>query len=322
MRFIFATLLFLPFCTWSQYSIQAPLLGHEGIHYQDPRIINWAVGGTLERGLKHIENPSLGYATSGNIESCLGAPTINVLSLGDGGNAVLTFEFPIKNGDGPDFVIFENGFTDLENDTLAFLELAFVEVSSNGEDFFRFPSISLMQNEEQLDNFSLADARLYHNLAGKHIAFYGTPFDLEEIEDHPLLNKNAITHIKVIDVIGSIDPLLAQLDSQGNIINDPYPTPFPSGGFDLAAIGVLHQQSLNVDEVKEQAILIYPNPTQGRIYIDPSLRGEKMTIYNNTGQQLWQGRVPNEDYWDLDFLPHGWHILSTSEIHIPLMIYP
>ena len=34
--------------------------------------------------------------------------------------------------------------------------------------------------------------------------------------------------------------LYASYDSQGNIINDPFPTPFETGGFDLDAIGVIH----------------------------------------------------------------------------------
>lgn len=322
MKYLFAFLFLSPIGVWSQYSLQSPLLGHAGIHYQDPRIVNWAVAGTLERGLKHIEQPSLGYAIIGNIESALGAPSLNVLSLGDGGRVTLTFEYPIKNGTGPDFAVFENGFTHLENDTLAFLEVAFVEVSSNGEDFFRFPSISLMQTTEQLVNLSFVDTRYYHNLAGKHIAFYGTPFDLDDLDDHPLLNKNAITHVKIIDVIGSINPEIASRDSQGNIINDPYPTPFPNSGFDLAAIGVLHQLPTNIEENHDQKVLIYPNPSRGRVYVHSEIKDKIATIFNINGQELWQGRVPHQQEWELTFLPHGWYLIRIEDISIPLMIQP
>ena len=60
------------------------------------------------------------------------------------------------------------------------------------------------------------------------------------------MDVNNITHIKVIDVIGSIDPTIATYDHNGNVINDPFPTPFPSSGFDLDAIGVIHEQPLDL----------------------------------------------------------------------------
>ena len=64
------------------------------------------------------------------------------------------------------------------------------------------------------------------------------------------LDINNITHVKIIDVIGSINQSYASYDSQGNIINDPFPTPYETGGFDLDAIGVIHsfvgiEESLN-----------------------------------------------------------------------------
>ena len=60
--------------------------------------------------------------------------------------ATVTFASPIYNGEGPDFAVFENGF-DIDDEydptgVLHFLELAFVEVSSDGENFFRFPAVT------------------------------------------------------------------------------------------------------------------------------------------------------------------------------------
>jgi hypothetical protein len=49
--------------------------------------------------------------------------------------------------------------------------------------------------------------------------------------------------VRVVDVVGSIDPAYARRDSDGRIVNDPWPTDFPiigNGGFDLDAIGVFH----------------------------------------------------------------------------------
>ena len=56
-----------------------------------------------------------------------------VVSLGDGGVAILTFDTPLSDGPGPDFAVFENAFLE------TFLELAFVEVSSDDVNYFRFP---------------------------------------------------------------------------------------------------------------------------------------------------------------------------------------
>jgi hypothetical protein len=44
--------------------------------------------------------------------------------------------------------------------------------------------------------------------------------------------------VRIVDVVGSLT--LGSVDSLGNVVNDPYPTAFASGGFDLDAVGVLH----------------------------------------------------------------------------------
>jgi hypothetical protein len=162
-----------------------------------------------------------------------------VVSLGDGGIATLTFSAAIFNGEGFDFAIFENSFSD------DFLELAHVEVSSDGINFFRFPSVSLSPSDVQVESFGLLDATQIYNLAGKYRLFYGTPFDLQDLANELGLDINSMTHVRIIDVVGSILPEFATYDSQGNIINDPWPTPFPTSGFDLDAVGVIHQVGVN-----------------------------------------------------------------------------
>ena len=74
----------------------------------------------------------MGKASSGDTNSPLGkAGDGTILSLGDGGEATLTFSTPISNGQGADFAIFENSFS------ATFLELGLVEVSSDGQNFVR-----------------------------------------------------------------------------------------------------------------------------------------------------------------------------------------
>ncbi len=222
----------------------APAAGQAGstaIRYDSPLFISWASGvSQLVRGPVDISDPMGPAASYGEISDVLGvsdaiADNFPVLSLGDGGSITLTFTSPIMDGAGADFAVFENGLNNF------FLELAFVEVSSNGSNFHRFQSYSETPTATQIGSFSLLDPTNLHNLAGKYRSGYGTPFDLAELNGMPGLNLAAVTHIRITDVVGSINPTYASRDSQNRIINDPWRTAFDTGGFDLDAIGVIHQ---------------------------------------------------------------------------------
>jgi len=171
-------------------------------------------------------------------ENALGPATgdgSDIVALGNGGSITLTFAPPITNGEGFDFAVFENSFVDFN-----FLELAFVEVSSNGVDFVRFPSAYL--GSSPLGPFELIDSpSIIEGLASKYWVGQGTPFDLDVLRFDPFvqtgaLNLRAITHVRIVDIIGDG----TATDSFGNPIYDPTPTA-GSGGVDLEAIGVLHQ---------------------------------------------------------------------------------
>ena len=166
-------------------------------------------------------------------------PDTPVLSLGDGGQVTLTFSSPIADGEGPDFAVFENGFE--VGATTIFAELAFVEVSSNGTDFVRFPAVSLTQTDTQAANGTALDPTNLHNFAGNYPAGYGTPFDLAELAGTPGLDIAHITRLRLIDVVGDVKNGHGSRDSLGNWINDPWPTNFQTSGFDLDAVGIIHQ---------------------------------------------------------------------------------
>jgi hypothetical protein len=202
----------------------------------------------------------------------------SVVSLGDGGAAVLTFTNAIINLVGPDFAVFENGFAD------DYMEFAHVEVSSDGVNYFRFPSISEIPLTIQTDNFTFVDCRYVLNLAGKYRQGYGVPFDLEELTGIPNLDVNAITHVKLIDVIGSIDAQFGSLDDSGDLINDPYPTEFDSGGFDLDAVAVINEAPAGLIE-SDLRFSISPNPTTGIIQIH-SIEQGVIRFYNVIGELL------------------------------------
>lgn len=213
-------------------------------------INNWAIDATIIRGKQNISNPESPNAEFGNPLDASGAADNSPVSLGDAGIAILTFEKPIKNGEGADFCVFENSFTD------TFLELAFVEVSTDGERFVRFASISNTQTDEQVSTFGLLEPSDLYNLAGKYKALFGTPFDLEELKDSAGIDINNINFVRIVDVVGSIEDDYANFDSRGNKVNDPFPTEFPSGGFDLDAVGVIHEAEVNSINDKNTAEII------------------------------------------------------------------
>ncbi|MCU0317632.1 MAG: PEP-CTERM sorting domain-containing protein [Fimbriimonadaceae bacterium] len=213
-----------------------------GISRLSPRIVGWASGvSELVRGSQDLSNPSAPLANFGSGAAGLGAASgisTEVVSLGDGGWITLTFDKAIRNGVGTDFAVFENGFA---VGSEVYAELGHVEVSSNGSDFFRFASVSLTPTANQIGGFSTLDPTNVSNLAGKHVAGIGTEFDLDQMVGvSSLLDVNNITHVRIIDVVGSINPNFGSRDSLGNLINDPFTTPFASGGFDLDGVAVMN----------------------------------------------------------------------------------
>lgn len=159
----------------------------------------------------------------------------------------LTVTFPngIRNGAGADFAVFENGFAFGTPNGL-FVELAYVEVSSNGSDFVRFPSIST--NTAPVTGsgaFAGYDMSNIYNLAGKHAAGFGTPFNLDDLLTAAAViggavDLNNIQYVKLVDIPGDG----SFLDSLGNPILDNWLT-VGSGGFDFRlpagqGIGVIH----------------------------------------------------------------------------------
>lgn len=293
----------------AQFPPPAGVEGTTAIHQDSSIFVRWAKSCHIQRGYFDIALPNSGFVDFGKAENGVGHADQTIVSLGDGGIAIVEFENPITNGPGADFAIFENSFSD------EFLELGLVYVSSNGVDYDLFPAISLTQNETQVESFGTLDATKIHNLAGKYRMGYGTPFDLEELETELGKEINQITHIKIVDVVGSINEDFATLDSYGNIINDPYPTPFPSGGFDLDAVGVIHQATSSHQLTQlEQQILVYPNPSYGHFQIEnrTDFQIQSITVLNVHGQIVYRSRV-------LD-------VLKKTEINLPkgsyfIMVY-
>ena len=301
----------LPLLSVAQFAPPAGQEGTTAMHADSSAFVAWATGVVVERGPMNIANLSLGVANFGPDETVvLGKPggTMDVVSLGDGGTATLTFDSPICNGKGPDFAVFENGFANAQTPSLYFLELAFVEVSSDGENFFRFPSFFNAPTETQLNGSGCIDPRLIHNFASKYEAFYGTPFDLDEIPDSDKLDKNRITHVRLVDVVGNIDPDYATYDSEGHVVNDPWPTPFGSSGFDLDAVGVIHDVAhIGVDENQSERVAVYPNPTHNTLWVKAD-NIISVAVFALNGQQLLSSE---SGCIDVSMLPDGIYLVRV-----------
>ena len=257
--------------------------GCNAIAADDNQFVAWATNVVVTRGPQNISNPNSPLASFGVETNAIGPATLNnsmdAISLGDGGSALITFERPIRNGEGPDFAVFENDING------GFLELAFVEVSSDGVHFVRFPATSLTQTETQTGSFALTDPTFINNLAGKFKIGYGTPFDLEELADSTNIDLDSIVYVRVIDVVGNIDPQYATYDAFGHIVNDPWPTDFNTCGFDLTGVGVIHQKPVGIDNHEMPQVFAYPNPCTSTLYIINE-NAERIELYNLNGKLL------------------------------------
>ena len=219
---------FVPMNTGAvSYSPAAGESGSTAISMNDPALIGWAdeyqayKPGTDVDPAWQTPEYALGPAVGSSFD---------VVSLGRGGSIILTFDPPFENGEGWDFAVFENSFNDFN------LELAFVEVSSNGTDFVRFDAVSL--TPDPVSGYGSIDTTLINNIAGKFRQGYGTPFDLSDLSQTSavqtgILDLSRISCIRIVDIVGDG----RDEDAFGHVIYDPYPT-VGSAGFDLDAIGV------------------------------------------------------------------------------------
>ncbi|MGB1120055.1 MAG: hypothetical protein ACPGYR_06135 [Chitinophagales bacterium] len=246
--------------------------GWSQVAFTDPAVVSWGDSVQITRGYQDLADSSLGLAGYGVVSYALGEADGNVVSLGDGGEATYFFASGIPNGDGPDVAIFENAM-DMGGGQF-FAELAFVEVSVDGIEYYRFPCQSLTQTNGQVNGFGGIMAYDVQGFAGIHPAQIGTLFDLEEIDAlNPL---DTVYYVRCIDVIGSVDPTLGSYDSQGNLINDPYPTPYASSGFDLDAVAYVK------DYGAPTSIETMANPPNSAMLLNT---GQSLTHYDN--HKLW-----------------------------------
>lgn len=222
--FLFLGMLLQAAFTFAQFDGPVGTEGCKAVAISDSRIVSWAYGVQVKRGFTAPNGTTrVSYGTPDMAQGVPDSTTTTAISLGFGGEALITFDRPIVNGRGYDFAVFENPFGP------NFLELAFVEVSSDGEHFFRFPATSLSTSSSDVM------AQHYNNLAGKYEVGYGTPFDLSDLPDDENLDKMNIRFVRLIDVTEGVDT-----DAQGNVIYDSPCAGSYSAGFDLTGVAVMN----------------------------------------------------------------------------------
>ena len=316
-KILYIFLLFNYFNAFAQYPPAAGISGTTAIYKDSAVFIDWASYCEIFRGYINISDttyedpdfPGTNKASFGDSSSALGKADNNTVSLGDGGFAILKFNHPIANGSGFDFAVFENSFND------EFLELAFIEVSSDGVNFIRFPSVSLTQNTIQIPAFGTLETSKVYNLAGKYKVYYGTPFDLSDLQDSSGIDINHITHVKVKDVIGNISEPFRNYDSFGNIINDPFPTPYRTSGFDLDAVGVINNTTNTyIKNFSSENFVVFPNPANEYINISIKTRDSFLfRLINSESVVLKQSSLNNHNNLYVNDLKSGLYFIMILD---------
>jgi len=194
-------------------------------------------------------NVALGPVT-GNVFDVASLGDLSSTDIAKGtspGSLTLAFAKPIADGAGADFVVFGNAFNlAVRGKEMTFSKLAYVEVSSDGVNFARFPSVDTNPKPKKGPwSFMVSDPTLIYNLFGKGLNSYGVswgvPFDLAQLSQHPLvraglLNLQNVRYVRFVAVVGNGS---SSYDFLGNPIYDPWPTT-GSPGPEVQAVGVLN----------------------------------------------------------------------------------
>ncbi|WP_170227134.1 T9SS type A sorting domain-containing protein [Luteibaculum oceani] len=317
MKYTLSSFLVLVFIgLQAQYAPAPPSELTTAIHKDSSVIVNWAKSCVVQRGFIDANRPSKTYtfqdSTSNRAFFGVDSNAVgksfgpgDVVSLGDLGKAILSFNPPIVNGPGYDFVVFENGFK-LSGENNFYLELARVGVIVNPNDSaVYFSTYSETPFDQQLSDAEGINPEFIHGLAGKYPYPYGTPFDLSDLAIS-IPEGASISGIVIQDVGGMISSDLVTKDLLGRPINDPYPTAYHTGGFDLMAVGVINQALPDAVDVN-----IYPNPVDANGTVFFGEQVETVCLYSLSGELIAKGQ--NVDRLKLTGLQQGLYLLNLED---------
>ncbi len=167
--------------------------------------------------------------------------SLDVLSLGNGGSITLEFvdNTPI-NGPGPDLIVFENAFFVGGDPLYTFSEVAFVEVSQDGDSFHRFPC------NYDPDGTPINNPANWTGFAGV-LPVLSTPDNGIDPTDPGAAGGDAfefddvgLDWIRFVRIIDTNEPPDAATDDDGDPIYDAGVTSEGNSGFDLDAVAAVH----------------------------------------------------------------------------------
>ncbi|MDX1318352.1 MAG: T9SS type A sorting domain-containing protein, partial [Xanthomarina gelatinilytica] len=76
-------------------------------------------------------------------------------------------------------------------------------------------------------------------------------------------------------------------------------------------VGETWEQNLSVEETQELKISVYPNPTQGKLYISGVVQETTIEMFSVDGRQLMTKDISGNTYIDLDF-SSGLYLLKMA----------
>jgi hypothetical protein len=113
--------------------------------------------------------------------------------------------------------------------------------------------------------------------------------------------------------------LYGSKDIDNHLINDPFPTPYPSSGFDLDAIGVIHSNKLSISEITNE-VNIFPNPTNGIVKVKLN-NIETIELVDSLGVTIENKRIVFEGFFDLRQRPKGIYFLKIEDSLKKIILY-
>ena len=190
----------------------------------------WASDPWIDNVRAFEPGPSAGFGAAELPRIVLGPPrglgasqgSVDVVSLGNGGRITVSFDDnAVVDGEGDDLVIFENPFW---GGTLLFAELAFVEVSPDGVDWYAFPW----------------DAGTWEGLAGREPVLANPANGMD-----PLDPASGGDRFDLADV-GLDFVRFVRITDAGSLVDDPGNHSYAGtkGGFDLDAAAAIHSVDL------------------------------------------------------------------------------
>jgi hypothetical protein len=250
---------------------------------------------------------TLGSGETSTTDNILGPPvgggfaqgSTDVLSLGEGGSVTVGFDVTIADGPGVDFSVFENPLTFGD----VFAEVFFIEVSTDGVSFARFPSSYV--GPQGPPDFTLMPIGTYDGFGGHQPVLTnaftnpidpadparsgGESFDLAWLADHPLVQNGQVDLLQ-IHFVRLVDAPTGGLaaDSDGTAVYDSRNNPTGANSADVDAVAVIqHTGTINAHQ-PEIDLFIDGDGHLSLMMVDPdgdldinSLRGAFKLVHAN-----------------------------------------